>query len=340
MNGFPKYNSQRRIGERGVTLVKTIVEDEFSWIFRPTHLEDDFGLDGYLDIIGIDNSVTGKYLGVQIKTGSSYFKNVTATGWKYIGENKHLNYFLNSSFPILILLVNIEEKKVYWVEFDINKTEKNNQGWSILVPRENVLNISTKPKIQMLVGDVIDYMSQIEYQWEVTNKIKDSSLVLLNVSRDEIEQQDISGFTTLLNRLIINDDMIKKTRGKISFVIDGYNFDEREIYEIPEVRAWVKKLVPNFKYWGYFLNMDAYIKDKAGLKFLFACYVDIKIVNKDKIQKNISFNFDPDQAIEFLEKLFEWLNDFTEKYKISEDINKEQTFLITNTLFELSKNKI
>ena len=74
MNNFPIYNPQRRTGDIGVTFIKTIVESQFNWIFRPTHLEDDFGLDGYFDIIGVDNSVTGKYLGVQIKTGESYFK--------------------------------------------------------------------------------------------------------------------------------------------------------------------------------------------------------------------------------------------------------------------------
>lgn len=335
MSNFPKYNSRRRTGDKGVTLVKTIVENEFYWIFRPTHLEDDFGLDGYFDIIGTDDSVTGKYLGVQIKTGNSYFTNETSIGWKYAGENKHLNYFLNSSFPILILLVNIELEKVFWVEFDINKTDKSSNGWSIIVPKENTFDISSKSAIQNLTGEVIDYMSQIEYQWEINEQIKDSGLVLLNVSRDEIEEQDISGFTELLSRLIINDDMIKKAKGKISFMIDGYNHDKREIYEIPEVRTWTKKVIPAFKYWGYFLNMDEYLRNKAGLRMLHFCYVDINVVSTDKVLKKKFVEFDKDQTLEFLNQLFEWLNEFTDRYHISLDVNKEQSLLIRNTLFEL-----
>lgn len=339
MSNFPKYNSRRRTGDNGVTLVKTIVENEFCWIFRPTHLEDDFGLDGYFDIIGTDESVTGKYLGVQIKTGSSYFNNETSVGWKYVGENKHLNYFLNSNFPILIILVNIKLKKAFWVEFDINKTDRNSSGWSIIVPKENILDISSKSAIQNLTGEIIDYMSQIEYQWEINEQIKDSGLVLLNVRRDEIEELDISGFTELLSRLIINDDMIKKAKGKISFMIDGYNHDEREIYEIPEIRAWIKKVIPAFKYWGYFLNMDEYLRNKAGLRMLHFCYVDITVVSTDKVLKKKFVEFDKDQTLELLNNLFEWLNEFTDRYNIPLEINKEQSFLIGNTLFELKQNE-
>jgi hypothetical protein len=339
MNSFPKYNSQRRTGDKGVTLIKSIVENEFDWIFRPTHLEDDFGLDGYFDIIGIDNSVTGKYLGVQIKTGKSYFTSKTSIGWKYVGENKHLNYFLNSNFPILIILVDIELRKAFWVEFDINKTDKNTNGWSIIVPKVNNLDTKSKSAIQNLTGDIIDYMSQIEYQWEINEQIKDSSLVLLNVSRDEIEGQDISGFTELLSRLLINDDMIKKAKGKLSFMIDGYNHDEREIYEIPEVREWTKKVIPAFKYWGYFLNMDEYLRNKAGLRMLHFCFVDIKVVSTDNILKRKFVEADKHQSIEFLNQLFEWLNEFTDKYNISLEVNKEQSFLIGNTLFGLDKDE-
>ena|SRR5665213_2531897 len=98
-NSFPTYNSQRKTGDRGVTFVKSIIENQFGWIFRPTHLEDDFGLDGYFDIIGVDNSVTGKYLGVQIKTGHSYFSKKTSFGWKFVGEKKASKLLSKFKFP-------------------------------------------------------------------------------------------------------------------------------------------------------------------------------------------------------------------------------------------------
>ena len=92
---LPKHSTSNKIAERGVTYVKQIVEDEFSWMFRKIPLEEDFGLDGYIDIETPEGYVTGKYFGVQIKTGESYFSEDKGYCWVFRGDNKHLNYYLN-----------------------------------------------------------------------------------------------------------------------------------------------------------------------------------------------------------------------------------------------------
>jgi hypothetical protein len=329
---FPTYSSNRRTGDKGVTFIKSIIENQFDWIFRPTHLEDDFGLDGYFDIIGINDSVTGKYLGVQIKTGESYFKNETALGWTYYGENKHLNYFLNLNFPILIILVSLIEQKAYWAEFDIAKTSKTQNGWSIVIPREQVLDKSIKPKLQELTGEVIDYMSQIEYQWEINENIKKALLTVLFVSKEDILAKNVSGFTALLDRLTISDDMITKAKGKITFLIDDYNDDKRQIYEIKEIREWVKLVIPAFKYWGYFLNMDSSIVDIAGLKYLLFCSVNVQTINSNTETGKINVSAELSEILQFLKQLYEWLNEFSDKYSIPQEINKEQSELIYKVL--------
>lgn len=330
--GFPQYNSNRRTGDLGVTFVRSIVENKFEWMFRPTHLEDDFGIDGYFDIIGRDNSVTGKYLGVQIKTGASYFLSKTNGGWKFAGENKHLNYFLNSNFPVLIILVDLSLQKAFWVEFDVNKTEKTKNGWSITVPEENILDERSKEKLSGLTGDVIDYMPQIEYQWEINEQIKECSIAFICVGKNEILTKDVRGFGQLSNRLTISEEMITKSRGKISFFIDGYDNDPREIYEIPEVRTWIKLVVPTFKYWGYFLNMDAYLKRKTGFMFLLLCSVEVKVVaNRSDIGLK-TVKYDVEEAMVFFKQIFSWLNEFCNKYAIPQKINKEQSDLILRTL--------
>lgn len=336
---FPIYSASRKIGNKGVTFVRNIVENQFEWVFRPTHLEDDFGIDAYFDVVGDHDSFTGKYLGVQIKTGKSYFKNLNPIGWKYIGENKHLNYFLNSNFPILLVIVDVDIQQAFWVEFDINKTEKTPSGWSIVIPNENILDLSAKPKFKTLVGEEIDYMPQIEYQWELNEKIKDSSLTVLSVSKDEIIAKDVSGFMTLLSKLTMNQEIIAKSRGKITFIIDGFDEDEREIYEIPEIRSWIKHVIPIFKYWGYFLNMESYFKNISGLTMIHVCSVDLKEIATFKEEGKKYVEPDIEQTINLMNELFGWLNEFTDKYKIPLKTNKRQSYLITKILLgeELAK---
>jgi len=224
-------------------------------------------------------------------------------------------------------------QKAYWVEFDIDKTSKTNSGWSILIPRINEFNAKSKSELVKVAGESVDYMSQIEYHWEVNNQIKKSGLVMLNVSKEEVMKLDTSGFKTLLDRLTINDEMIAKSEGKLSFLIDGYNDDTREIYEIPEIRNWIRKVFHEFKYWGYFLNMSEDIANLAGLRLLVACLIDVKIVgeNQDNTVKHVQY--DIEQAIELMVNLYDYLNDFSDKYGISKKINKRKSDEIRKIIF-------
>lgn len=325
MENFPKYNEQRKLGDKGVSFVKYIVEHELNWVFRENHLENDFGIDGYIDIIGVENSVTGKTIAVQIKTGDSFFKTKTLTGWTFYGDNKHLNYYTNLEIPLLIFLVSIEEKKVYWEEFTIDKTVNTEAGWTILVPSRNILGETTKESLLKVAGDVIDYMPQIEYQWELNKRLRDSDIILLNVSQKEVLNMDTSGFTTLLKKLTINDEMIEKSESKLSFFIDGYNQDTREIYEILEVRNWMEKVFEDFKYWGYFLNMSKDFLKLTGIRLLTLCLCDCKIIGKNEDNSSKFVEYDIAQSLRIMEKTFNWLNEFTDAHNIPEEVNRRKS---------------
>ena len=69
---FPKRRKTDVTAEIGVNLVSTIVNDDFGWVFRRTHQEHDFGVDGYIDYVDSNGGVTGQFIAVQIKTGNSY----------------------------------------------------------------------------------------------------------------------------------------------------------------------------------------------------------------------------------------------------------------------------
>ena len=329
----PTYSQRRKTGNKGVNIVKGIVDDELDWIFRPVHLEDDFGLDGHIDIIGDDNSVSGKSIGVQVKTGKSYFSSPTSFGWKYRGEEKHLGYYLNYVSPIIIVIVNESNRQAYWVEFELEQIEQTSNGWSITVPKANLLNVNSKSKLAIIAGEVIDYMDQLQYQWDMNKSMKESKLVFLQVDKNEVINNDVSGFTKLLKRLTINDEMILRTRGKISFYIDGYNDDPRELYEIDEVREWIKTVLPAFKYWGYFLCMETSLRKLVGLRILQTCTVDVEIVSHDIITETKYVSFDIKQSFLLLEQLYGWLNEFSDAYSIPESINEEQSRLMFRTMF-------
>lgn len=339
-NPFPKYDSRRQTAERGVTLVKKIVEDEIGWIFRKVPLDEDFGLDGYIDIITDNGYVTGKYLGVQIKTGSSYFSKAKANGWEFIGELKHLNYYLNLEFPILIILVDLELQTAYWSEFDSDLIVQAGNGWKLIIDKNDVLGNNSKPYLKKITGEAIDYLPQLQYQWEINKKMIESHIVWLAIDKSEIEEKNYSGFTTLLKRLIASDEIIKELKGKISFAIFGYENDKRELYQIEEVRNWIKEVISLFKYWAYFLYMDDETKDMLGLRILQVCSIEIEEIEFDKKRNGFRVAHDMEQNVELMNRIFLWLNEFASKYNIEERIIFEQSMKVSKIMVGMTDEEI
>src|SRR5690606_3147669 len=95
-------------------------------------------------------------------------------------------YYANLEIPILIILVNLEEEKIYWEVFEIDKTIQSNAGWTLFISEKNVLNETSKQKLLELSGDIIDYMPQIEMHWKISNVIKDSDIIILNIGQKEV----------------------------------------------------------------------------------------------------------------------------------------------------------
>lgn len=339
-NPFPKYTNNRQTAEKGVTLIKKIIEDEMDWIFRKVPLDDDFGLDGYVDVITENGYITGKYFGVQIKTGRSYFSKEKPNGWEFIGEVKHLNYYLNLDFPILIILVDLDTQKAFWTEFEVNSIVQAGNGWKMIIDKENHLNKGAKTTLKKMTGEAIDYLPQLQAQWEMNKKMIESHIIWLAVDKSEIKEKNYTGFTTLLKRITASNELIKELKGKLSFVIFGYEDDKRELYQIEEVRNWIKEIIPLFKYWAYFLYMTEETKNMIGLRILQLCSIDLEEVEFDKERNVYNIIHDTEQSVELMNQLFLWLNEFSDKYGIKESTVFDQSMKVAKIMVRITDEKI
>jgi len=78
---LPRQNTYSHLGEQGLTIVKSIIERQLGWTFRKNHLEDDYGVDAFIDLSNELRQMTGKSIALQIKTGQSYFVETNSIGW-------------------------------------------------------------------------------------------------------------------------------------------------------------------------------------------------------------------------------------------------------------------
>ena len=317
---FPKFTSNNLKGITGQSYFKYFVNEYLKCIYHPISEENDFGIDGYIELV-IDKNVTAKLIGVQIKHGNSFFNNSTSYGYKFIGDQKHLNYYLNSQVPIFIVIIDENFNKMNWVQFDISKTMPIGQNkWYIEVPKNNELKINFKDAIFQAAGTVVDFKELIQLNWNINSLIKDSSNKVLAIPKSQILNKEFDCVNNLINRLSLNREILVSSRTTIDIFFPEYNTDSREIFQIPEIMEWLKTSINIGIPWFYFLN---YKYKNNGLNLLVHSYCQVEETYK-KNNKYL-FNYNKLDMKNFLERSFTSMNIFMDKNHIDLEINKEIT---------------
>jgi len=327
MQPLPKQSPSQSIGEIGVNIVSLKVHQSLGWNFRRTPQELDFGIDGYIDIVTDEGYVTGKSIAVQIKTGTSYLRDGSNTEtWRYVGDLKHINYYINHHTPVLLLLVDPQNHEIWWRQFSAYETEKTRSGWTTEISKSSYLDDSSKQELNFIAGHAKDYLSHLDDFWNIGHNAKDNDLIILHVTRTEIETRNVRVFASTIKRLSASRTILCNSMGKIDFLIMGYDEDKRELYEIPEVRLWIKIMVDGVKELAYFLWLDDYAQ---GIVTIAACLCNAKKIDDQRVEFT-----DIIPLLEFMDQQFEGLNELTETFNI-EDYNKPVSMRFGNKIREI-----
>ena len=83
------------------------------------------------------------------------------------------------------------------------------------------------------------------------NEVKNADIIFFSVSKRELLNKD---YTRIENNIKILNEAGKLAKGKMMLTFDGFDFDKREIYEIPEIREYVKNVWDKCKHIFYFLT--------------------------------------------------------------------------------------
>jgi hypothetical protein len=133
----------------GVAAVEMKVVRDVRWIFReqPT---SDYGIDAQFEVIE-GGLATGKLVAAQIKSGPSYFKKAHKDGWWFGLDRDDLEYWIDHSLPVVVLLYDPADGAVYWQvvsERTINTGPKG--GKKLLIPRYQVLDARSLPALKKI----------------------------------------------------------------------------------------------------------------------------------------------------------------------------------------------
>jgi hypothetical protein len=317
--GFPSYPKTAWQGEAGVAIVSRAV-GRLGWIFRRNHNEHDFGIDGYIDLVAPSGSVTGRMLAVQIKCGPSYLAHTNQFGFTYYGEPKHINYLLNHPIPVLLILCDQESETCYWEHFCGSAIESTPKAWKLDIPKRKTLSEALRSEIESVAGAPIDYTSSLQEYWRINDEIKQSDMIILPICKAfDVDPHDVSSIVEFFERLTRTDAFALANQGKVELWFTGWDDDQREIWEIPEVIAFLRAIEPLCKYWFFFLRTE---KPTCSLEILAMAFCSTGRTEADHDNDHVATEIDISELELFVRRNFGWLNELTERLKLAECDNE------------------
>jgi len=171
-----------RIGVHKFAL--TILQD-FNWFEREQPISD-YGIDFQIEIVD-DDLPTGMLYAVQLKSGRSYFNELTEDAIVFRGKKRHLSYWTDYSLPVILVLYNPEEDNLYWTFVNQENTIETDKAWKIEIPKSNILTKKSKQEIAKYYINTNDF---------TLLKTEDTSHALSRrISVKLLHKKDISNYT-------------------------------------------------------------------------------------------------------------------------------------------------
>ena len=169
---------------------------DFGWIhrFQP---EYDNGIDSHIEIVQEDNA-TGRLIAVQLKTGQScLILNGKKDAYVYYIEERHYNYWLNHSLPVILVLCDEKKEICYWQHITEETVTPTDKKWKTEVPISNILDDAAKIQLERIAENQSEYEKRYH-----SLLLAKPFMVALNNGNDIILE---------------TDDLVNKSLGRGSF---------------------------------------------------------------------------------------------------------------------------
>lgn len=127
-----------RTERQGVHLVG-LAAANLGVIFRELPTSDQ-GIDGQLELIDAHGSANGRLIAVQIKSGLSWFREVTEDAYIFRPSQRHRDYWIKHSLPVIVILCNPDSQQCHWELVAHETCSSTGDGWRIDIPKSKTLS--------------------------------------------------------------------------------------------------------------------------------------------------------------------------------------------------------
>ena len=144
----PSTAITERVGVQEVGLIFT---KRLGWFFREQSVSD-FGVDAEVEVADAEGRPSGQLMKLQIKSGTSFFKTESQSDFTFYARESHVQYWLQHAIPVFLILHNPETGITLWQRIERHLFSKTRTGWSIKIPKANVLDARAKNALSSGIG--------------------------------------------------------------------------------------------------------------------------------------------------------------------------------------------
>ena len=135
--------------------------------------------------------------------------------------------------------------------------------------------------------------------------------LLLTIDRAELDESDRRAIQWL-NGLLASKQVAMESKGRLWIAIDGFNEDPRELFLIPEVCEFYRRIHAEWPYWFFFVG-----------DYDWAIQVIAKCIVPPDHERNDGSVLTSDLQELFIKPCFLGLNELSERYGLSREQNTE-----------------
>jgi hypothetical protein len=244
-----KYSKSERIG---VNAVEKIFLDDLDWIPRNI-FQSDIGIDMVVEV-SQEGTPVGKFFGIQIKAGPSYFKRQTETHVPFSTDHSHIDYWLKNSLPIILVLHNPDTNQTIWEFVDLKTVVKTGKQWRIDVPINKILNVDSAE--ELLEYDksprIIQQFQRLILDRRIIKLVQDEFKIIMEI---DVRTSKLHGRADIRIIKIVQTDELT-LHGDDEYETEEILFSEFSLTGLHRITA-LTKLYPwaNFEIDEYFYDM-------------------------------------------------------------------------------------
>lgn len=139
--------------ERQGIALSQLAFEEAGFLFREQNVHD-YGIDAHVEIVQ-NGRPTGRLLGVQVKSGSSFFSEKINGEFVYRSDDDHIQYWLHHSLPIILTLCDFDTRQVYWQALSGDTVISTGKGWKVTVPQSQTIDPTEAGKLAELASRIV-----------------------------------------------------------------------------------------------------------------------------------------------------------------------------------------